>query len=379
MKPEGHMPDDPLIEKLRNERSIEELRNSRFQYDWNKWIIGLVLLVISFLWMFFHANLTREPNLPNRPFARADLPLLKKKVRFLKADANTAAVVFPHLKNKAEIQAAQKALEELCYTPDLFPAIAQMHRVQNARVIELQPDLAEYARVRQEFEDGRYEIANNPAITDKAAAIADLKKKFGAAMKDPEYSKNGKQYNALLPDLIGDPEFDRAKLEYQNAFKQAALKHHPELAGFFHELESRDAAYHDFMAQANALSRQIKALETGTEPPRPAAAKPEATATGTVSRAGNAGKVNVQTNRPDTAAAPPAAAAPAPPALPEQAARRGVNVGDVVEISALKPMIALRRATITAMDNEQLTVRAGSDSYTVRWNDLTKLRASGNK
>jgi hypothetical protein len=133
------------------------------------------------------------------------------------------------------------------------------------------------------------------------------------------------------------------------------------------------------MAQANALSRQIKALESGTEPARPAVAKAGDPTISTVSKAGDDGNVNVPTNRPDTAAAQPASAASAPPTLPESAARYGVKAGDVVEISALKPMIALRRATITDMDNEQLTVRAGNDSYEVRWNDLTKLKPSDKK
>jgi hypothetical protein len=157
------------------------------------------------------------------------------------------------------------------------------------------------------------------------------------------------------------------------------LKRHPELAEYFHEMESHDAAYHEFMAQANALSRKIKALESGTEPARPAVAKSEDPTTFTVSKAGDAGNVNVPTNRPDSAATQPISTEPAPPALPEYAARYGVKVGDVVEISALKPMIAFRRAMITGMDNEQLTVRAGNDSYTVHWKDLTHLKASDKK
>jgi hypothetical protein len=133
------------------------------------------------------------------------------------------------------------------------------------------------------------------------------------------------------------------------------------------------------MTQANALSRQIKALEGGTEPAQPAVAKAEAPTTGPVSKVGDAGNVNVPTNSPDPAAEQPAAAAPALPALPELAVRYGIKIGDIVEISALKPMIAFRHATITYMDNEQLTVHAGNDSYTVHWKDLTQLKASDKK
>jgi hypothetical protein len=371
MKPERHMQDDPL--------SIEELQDRRFQANWSRWIIGLVVIVIGFLWMLFRTHTTREINLPNRPFTKADLPLLKQKVKSLKADANLVSSVYPHLNNKAENQIADKAWEELYYTPEIYPAAAQLRRIQFAWILELRPDLAQHVRVKREYEEGRYEIANNPAITNKAAAIAALEKRLGPAIKGPAYSKSATQAESVLSDLIGDPELDQAEREYKNACKTAILKRHPELADYYREMESRDMAYNYFMAQANALSRKIKVLEGGTEPARPAAAKLEAPTTGTVSQAGNAGNVNVPTNRPDKAAAQPAPAAPAPPALPEPAVRYSVKVGDVVEISALKPMIAFHRAWITAMDDEQLTVRSGSDTYTVRWEDLTQLKASDRK
>jgi len=51
-----------------------------------------------------------------------------------------------------------------------------------------------------------------------------------------------------------------------------------------------------------------------------------------------------------------------------------VKIGDTVEISALTPAIALRRATITSMNSEQLTVRSGFEDYTVRWKDVMKLK-----
>ncbi len=373
-KPEGHMPDDPFI--IADKVILDNRRDNRFQDSWQRWIIGLVLLAVSLAWMIFRTDLTREPNLPNRPLTKADLPLLKQKLKFLKADADKVSMVFPHLKNKAENQIANQAWEELYYTPEIFPAAAELRRIQFARVLELRPDLAEHVRVKQEYEEGRYEIANNPAITDKTAAIAALEKRLGPDVKGREYSKSAAQAMSVLSDLIGDPELDRAEREYKSACQTATLKRHPELAEYFHEMESRDAAYNHFMAQANALTRQIKALETGTEPAQPAAAKSEAPTTVTVSKTADAGNVNVPTSSPDSAAGQPAAATPAPPALPESAARYGIKVGDVVEISASKPMIALRHATITDMDNEQLTVRAGNDSYDVRWDDLTKLKAS---
>ena len=61
------------------------------------------------------------------------------------------------------------------------------------------------------------------------------------------------------------------------------------------------------------------------------------------------------------------------------AARYGVKLGDTVEIAALRPAIALRRATIAALNEDQLTVRSGYDSYTVLWKDVTKLKPNQKK
>ena len=55
---------------------------------------------------------------------------------------------------------------------------------------------------------------------------------------------------------------------------------------------------------------------------------------------------------------------------------REAKVGDVVEISALKPAIALRRATVTSVDAEQITVRSSSDTYTIQWKDVAALKPS---
>jgi hypothetical protein len=365
------MPNDPFIvvEKV----IIDNRRDNWFQETWHRWVIGLVLLAVGFAWMMFHTRVGREPELPNRPLTEADLPLLRKKVAALRMDAGNASLVFPHLNKTAEIKIANQAWAELYYTPDIYPVAVQLRRIQFAHILELRPDLAEHVRVKQEYEEGRYKIANDPSVTDKAAAIAALEKQLGPAATGREYSKNAAQAMAVLTDLIGDPELDQAELAYKNACRSAILKRHPELAEYNHEMETRDAAYQAFMAQANALSRRIKVLEGGTEPARPVAAKPEPPTTDPAKTA-DAGNGNVPTNRPDMATAQPT-----PSDFPESAVLYGVQTGDIVAISALKPVIALHRATITAMDNEQLTVRDGNDTYIVRWKDLTQLKPSGKK
>lgn len=72
-------------------------------------------------------------------------------------------------------------------------------------------------------------------------------------------------------------------------------------------------------------------------------------------------------------------AAAATPALPDYAAQYEVKVGDTVELIAMKRTIALRRATITAMDKEQIIVSSGVDTFTFRWSDINRLRPSGKK
>ena len=364
------MPDDPFI-------IVDNRRDTRFQENWQRWTGLIVLMVVGTSWMLFHTHVRRDPELPNRPLTEADLPLLRKKVASLRMDAETASAVFPHLNNRTEIKIANQAWEELYYTPEIYPVAAQLRRIQFARILERRPDLAEHVRVKQEYEEGRYKIVNDPAVADKAAAIAALEKRLGPAATGREYSRNAAQAMAVLTDLIGDPELDHAELEYKNACRSAILKRHPELAEYNHEMETRDAAYHEFMAQANALSRRIKVLEGGTDPARPVVTKAETPTIGTAVRTGDTG--NIPTNRPDVATAQPIPAAPAPPNSPEPAALYGVQIGEIVEISALKPVVALHRATITAMDGDQLTVRAGNDAYTVRWKDLTQLKASGKK
>ena len=70
-------------------------------------------------------------------------------------------------------------------------------------------------------------------------------------------------------------------------------------------------------------------------------------------------------------------AAAGTPALPDYAAQYGVKVGDTVELIAMKRTIALRRATITSMDKEQLIVSSGVDTFAFRWSDINRLKPSG--
>jgi hypothetical protein len=68
------------------------------------------------------------------------------------------------------------------------------------------------------------------------------------------------------------------------------------------------------------------------------------------------------------------ATTPEAAASPDYAGHYGIKVGQTVEIAAVNRSIVLRRATITAMDQQQITVRSGNDSYTFRWEDINRLK-----
>jgi hypothetical protein len=60
----------------------------------------------------------------------------------------------------------------------------------------------------------------------------------------------------------------------------------------------------------------------------------------------------------------------------KHAADYGVRPGDTVDVSALKPAVMLRRASLVTADEQGITVKTGSDRYTIRWSDITRLRPS---
>ena len=355
-------------------------QNQRFQSLGVRFVTLLVVIVVSTMWILLRKGAPREPELPNRPFTKADVPLLAKKVESLKHDADTAHAIYRHLNDKAEIKIANQAWEDLYYTPEVFPAAAKLRRCQNARILELRPDLAAHVRARMGYEQGRYAIANDPAITDKAAAIAGLEKRLGPAINGPEYQKSATEAASLLSGLIGDPTLDQAEQQYWKACETAVLKRHPELAEYYHEMDNRNAAYQFFMGEANGLSRKIKELENGASSVSPVITPPAPLTTvanaSDANDASDAGPASPPTNTPAKLATPPPPTVPPPPVLPEEAASYGVKVGDTVEISALKPVIAIRHAVITAMDTNQLTVRAGVDTFTVQWKDVAHLRTN---
>ena len=375
------VPDDPFI--VVDNVVLDNRRDRWFENNWIRWIAVLVPLVSGLGWGLFRMDLSREPELPNRPLTKADVPLLEKKIKFLKADAEKTSRYFPHLRNEAEIQAALQAWEEVYYTQEVFPAAAKLHDLQNQRILETHPELAGPLHARDDYEVARFSIANNPAITDKAAAVAALKERLRPLMKSPDYSQAA-QVKAAQADLVGDPEIDQLQKDYQRICETAILKRHPELAAFYHDVDNRDEASHHFLAQANDLSRQMEALKNGGTPPAaaPAAApaattaatpvtKPVApTVAATAAAVNTGGRVHVSTNAP---------VGLAPPALPEAAERLGVKIGDTVEVSAMTPAVAARHALITAMNDEQVTIEIGVDTFNIRWENLIHLKVGGKK
>ena len=346
------MPNDPftVVENV----VLDNRRDERGDQNWIRWISVIVTAGVSLCWTLFKIDLSREPVLPDRTLTKADVPLIEKKIKFLKQDADMTSKYYPHLSNKSELQEAGKAWDEVYYTSEVFLPAARMHRLQNARISEFRPELAEHLQAREQYEEARYAIANDASITDKAAAIADLKKRLDPALKGSESSKYYAQVKVAIADLVGDDELDRAQHEYHDACEKAILSRHPDLAAFYHEVDHHDEAYRHFMSQANALARRVDVLEGKPARIHLASAQPQSAS--------------------KTSANPATPPAPAPPPLPKAAVGYGVKVGDTVDIAALKPAIALHNATLTAMNDDQVTVRTRADVFTVRWNDLTRLK-----
>ena len=227
------MPGDPIIVvgNVVLDNGTERLQNRLFDELWFRWLAGLAAAVISLVWLIFRTDLSREPELPNRPLTKADVPLIENKIKFLKKDAKAAGGAFLHLRDKDELKAAEQALQEVFYTPEVFPAREQLYRVQSARILQVSPELAGTLQAGEKYEEARYAIANDPAVTDKAAAIAALKNRTDPAAITPGYSKTDAQVIAMSADFVGDAEFDQAQHAFHNASETAILKRHPELGG----------------------------------------------------------------------------------------------------------------------------------------------------
>lgn len=112
----------------------------------------------------------------------------------------------------------------------------------------------------------------------------------------------------------------------------------------------------------------VSATEPADEPEEPEDA---------VTATNEQGNASVQRSAKSSAETNSVAATQTQGNVPWQAARYDVKIGDVVEISALKPAIALRHATITDMNNEQIIVSNGGDRFTVQWKNVTKLQNAG--
>lgn len=72
----------------------------------------------------------------------------------------------------------------------------------------------------------------------------------------------------------------------------------------------------------------------------------------------------------------PAIAPPSGSATSDYAKHYKVKIGDTAEIAAMNRAIVLRRALVTGMDHEKITVRSGNDSYTFKWSDINRLKSA---
>ena len=200
-------------------------------------------------------------DLPSRPFTAKDIPVLKAKVNALNSDAAAFTKLSPRLSASDQKKAAN-VWDEIFYTPGYYPAFVEVRTIEIAKVIQHRPDLADHLELVKAYEDGRYAIANNPSITDKAGAIRAMEARLGPGLKNPEYARHKAKFVAARRELTGDPELDQADLKYQRFMRAEIVKRLPELADHFRNELTHYEAWTARVAEANALAREIKALET---------------------------------------------------------------------------------------------------------------------
>ena len=89
-----------------------------------------------------------------------------------------------------------------------------------------------------------------------------LETRCGPGLKNPEFSRRKAKFLAARVELTGDPELDEADLKYQRFMRAEIVKRLPELADHFRDELTHYEAWTARVAEANALAREIKALET---------------------------------------------------------------------------------------------------------------------
>ncbi len=344
----------------------------------NRKFISLAVLVAIIVTLALsskvHTRSSSRIDLKPGPYTKADLPLLREKSAALKADAKEMLHGLSHLKNRDERALAQKAWTEAFYTEEMYPASARARELATAQIVQWRPELAEEAQQIAQYQDERYRIATKLPPPEQVAATEKLDEGLGKLLNSPKCARLQQELNKERQRMVGDPEYDKAETASRHAYRDAALKRYPQLAGYFDEMEACSQGYAHLMAQANALDREVDKLENLNP-----GAKVEVQATKETGASNTPIPAPIQaqvsTPAPQTAnlATNAVTATPAKPEVSEAAAY-GVKVGDAVAISALKPAVTLSRATITAMDNSILTVRNDTDVYRVRWDDVLGLR-----
>jgi hypothetical protein len=238
--------------------------------DWNRfvWIsvvIATLLLGVGVAWLWRQPKITRPASyateLPAKPYTVEHLPVLRTKLEALNAEAAMLRKTSPRLPSKDAEKRMNQVWEEIFYTPEFYPAFLKIRTMESAKVVQHRPELADHLRIVTEFQDGRYAIANDPTVMDKAAAIAALEKRLGPGLKNPEYSRHKNLFLTARREITGDPELEQADQLYQQFRRGELVKRLPELAGYFRQSEAHYDAYMAVLAQANTVSSEIKALE----------------------------------------------------------------------------------------------------------------------
>jgi hypothetical protein len=238
--------------------------NNLSKFVWIFMVVSTLSLGVGVTLLWRQPKITKpgRVELPPKPYKVEDLPVLKRKLASLNEEAAMLRKAKPRLPDKDAEKKMNRVWEEIFYTPEFYPAFLKIRTLESAKVVQHRPELTEHLRIVMEFQDGRYAIINDPAVTDKAGAIKELGDRLGPALKNPEYSRHKEKFDAARREIAGDAELDQAHQVYQRFRRAELARRLPELARYFREEEAHDGAYMAVLAQANAVSGEIKALES---------------------------------------------------------------------------------------------------------------------
>lgn len=170
--------------------------------------------------------------LPPGPYSAEHLPVLQRKLAQLKDEVERLREASPR-PPKAARKKIDRVWEEIFYTPEFYPEFVKVRTIECAKVVEYRPELAAHLALVKAYQDGRYAIATDRAIADKATAIAALEKGLGPGFKNPEFAREKQKFLEARRAVAGDVELEPAHRTYQRFRLGELTKRLPNLTDYY--------------------------------------------------------------------------------------------------------------------------------------------------